>query len=113
MACCAFAVLLLSQLLLPFRKLSERLGWQGVWQPEAAVLWSPHGQASAAPAAKAGPAFTRAASAVLAFEIAFAIAAAAWVGSAATGGRLPSLESRTAEVEAALHRSICGPFRSN
>ena len=41
MACCAFALYLLSQLLLPFAALRERLGFAPRHLPSVAVAWAP------------------------------------------------------------------------
>ena len=41
MACCAFAILLVTQLLAPLRGLLARLGLARAPAPDAAVLWQP------------------------------------------------------------------------
>ena len=41
MACCAFALFLVAQLLAPFRALARALGWSGTWVPDPAVEWRP------------------------------------------------------------------------
>lgn len=55
LACCAFAVFLLSQILLPLRKAARWLGFATRDRTDQAVMWVP-APAVAAPSAGAGPA---------------------------------------------------------
>lgn len=95
MACCAFALYLLSQLLLPFAALRERLGFAPHHQPSVAVAWSP-GQPAAAPARRlrryAGP-------------LILAQLAGAGIATAAFAATPP--EAADTAFEQALHTAIC------
>ena len=109
MACCAFAVFLLAQLLAPFRILGGRLGLFGPWQPDAAVIWQP-GVASALPAKAARPArsWTQLLLVVLVFDIAL-LGVFRLTGVAADLPRIFAPDTPAARFEEALHSSICGP----
>lgn len=104
MACCAFAVFLLAQLLAPFRHLAARLGLRADWQPDAAVAWNPG--VAAAPARRLS--WRQLMLAILAFDIAL-LAFFRLTGAAADMPRIFTPQTNAAAFEEALHRSICGP----
>jgi hypothetical protein len=101
LACCAFAVFLLNQLLMPFAILRERLWGKAPPRENAAVLWRP---APAVPAPRARRlAWRPALIAILALET---LAAAGSVAAATIAARrlAPVAES---PFLIALHASIC------
>ncbi len=101
MACCAFAIFLLSQLLAPVRTLARRLGIVRAWRPDAAVEWRP-GQPQATPKILK---WKR----IVVVLVAVDLTALGLVGAAAAA---TSDAARTARSESALeqvlHKSICG-----
>lgn len=101
MACCAFAIFLLSQLLAPFRALARRLGLAREWRPDDAVEWRP-----GVPMPAAQPRKWRR---IVAAFIAFDLAALGLVGvaTAATSDAAQTARA-TSAFEQAIHKSICG-----
>lgn len=101
MACCAFAIFLLSQLFAPFRALARRLGLAREWRPDAAVEWRPGAPAPLARRRK----WRR----IIAAFIAFDLAALGLVGAAtaATSDTAQAVRA-TSAFEQAIHKSICG-----
>lgn len=99
MACCAFALYLLSQLLLPFAWLRERLGLARAPAPSAVVAWSPF--APSPPVVRRRPRLTRPVFlAILAIEFGAAGAVAAYAQTD------PPPETAS-PFEQALHQAIC------
>jgi hypothetical protein len=105
MACCAFAVFLLAQLLAPVRFLADRLGLRGAWQPDAAVAWNPGAVAVAPP--RRLPVGTLLI-AVVALDLVL-LATFRLTGVAADLPRFFTPDSNAARFEEALHTAICGP----
>jgi hypothetical protein len=101
LACCAFAVFLLQQLLIPFAFLRDRLFGKPAARPNASVLWSP-GAVSAAPAMRR-PALRPALAIVLVLEI-LAVGGSVAAASLAASGARPSAEK---SFLTALHATIC------
>lgn len=101
MACCAFAIFLLSQLFAPFRALARRLGIARQWRPDAAVEWRP--------GAAAMPVRRRKWPRVLAAILVFDLAALGLVGAATAATAKADQSARaTSAFEQAIHKSICG-----
>jgi hypothetical protein len=101
LACCAFAVFLLNQLLLPLTFVRDRLWGKAATPPNDSVLWSPGVPAATAPARRF--ALRPALVAVLMIEalaVGGGVAAAAVVAHASA----PSAEQKFLD---ALHASIC------
>lgn len=103
MACCAFALFLLSQLLLPLVSLRDRIFGAPEPKPDAAVLWTPG--AAAAPQGRSssrriGQTLAVAASFELALMTGFGIGAIGLV----FGG--PDAAALLADIEA-IHTTIC------
>jgi hypothetical protein len=100
MACCAFAVYLLSQLLWPLRWLRERLFGTSISPVSQAVAWSPN--ATNAQQRLSGWRWKPALMVLLIAEIAgLGVAASAASQTAARSGQ-PSVE-----LLEALHKSLC------
>lgn len=99
MACCAFALYLLSQLLLPFAWLRDRLGIARAPQRSAAVLWSPHA-ATPVPAPRRPFLLRPAVLAILALEFGAAGAVAAYA-------RTDPPPASASQFERTLHEAIC------
>ena len=105
MACCAFAVFLLAQLLAPVRFVADRLGFRGPWEPDAAVAWSPGMVSVARPRRLAiGPLIV----AVVALDLVL-LGIFRLTGVAADMPRFFTPDSDAARFEEALHTAICGP----
>lgn len=101
MACCAFAVFLLSQLFAPLRALARRLGLARQWQPDAAVEWRP-GVPTDRPRARIWKRL------LVAF-IAVDLAGLGLVGAAAAATSPAGQPADTTfAFEQAIHKSICG-----
>jgi hypothetical protein len=103
MACCAFAVYLLSQLLWPLRWLRDRLLGAPAVTASASVAWSP--AAAAAPVARKWrwkPALLL----LLAAEV-------AGLGVAATAASVSAPAQPTVEFLDALHGSICSAVKGS
>ena len=111
MACCAFAVLLLTQLLAPLRWVWRRLGLARDWQPESSVIWSPGAQPAMAVARPFGGRARRwgaIALACIALDAAL-IAGVAFVGgTTAAHAGAASVDQTVAET--ILHAATCGQF---
>jgi hypothetical protein len=104
LACCAFAVFLLTQLLVPFRALGRLLGWSRAWQPDTAVVWRP-GAAMAPP--RAPRRRLQLYGAMLAVNTALFLTLAN-TGLLAQAPRIAPEGTRAAALEAILHARICG-----
>ena len=104
MACCAFALYLLSQLLLPLAWLRDRLGLAPAAEASASVAWSPYASQPAGPPlplARRRPRLTRPQFlANLALELGAAGAVAAYARTD------PPPESAS-QFERTLHEAIC------
>ena len=104
MACCAFAILLVSQLLLPFRAAARFLGWTPKQLPDRGVMWRP-GQVTVP---QARPRWIR-----IAFGIAGTNAALVIFFTQAGGfdssSRLAPPGTQAAALEAVFHAAVCGP----
>lgn len=100
MACCAFALYLLSQLLLPFAWLRERLGLARAPQPSLSVRWSPYATTMAAPSARRPLLLRPAVLAVVALELGAAGAVAAYA-------RTDPPPASASQFERTLHEAIC------
>ena len=106
MACCAFALYLVSQLLLPIAWLRDRLGLARAAAPSATVLWSPYAPSPSGPSpsvvtARPRPRLLRPAFlGILALELGAAGAVAAYARTD------PPPETASA-FEQALHQAIC------
>ena len=100
MACCAFAVYLLSQLLWPLRWLRDRLFGAPAQTVSASVAWSPN--ATNATQRRSGWRWKPALLMLLIAEIAGVGVAASAASQTATRADQPS-----AELLAALHKSLC------
>jgi len=101
LACCAFAVILLNQLLWPLAFIRERLFGKAALRPNAAVEWRPGDTLAAKPARRGG--LRPALAAILLLEtlaIGGSVAAATLAVRAGQG----SAEQR---LEQALHTAIC------
>ncbi len=105
MACCAFAIFLVAQLLAPFRALARMMGFRQEWKPDLAVEWRP---GVSLPASRKPRKWLRVGLAAIAIDAGL-VALVAVPASAS----LPS-DSQTAavtsELEAKIHASICGPL---
>lgn len=101
LACCAFAVFLLHQLLAPIVVLRERLFGKKARRANAAVMWAP-GAATVAPQRR-GPALRPTVALVLLLEI-LAVGGSAAAATLATQFAHRSVEQR---LWTALHTSIC------
>lgn len=109
MACCAFAVLLLSQLLLPLAQLRERLFGAPAAKADKAAAWRP-GMAATAGSSRRLPRFGKALAATACLELAL------FTGLALGAMSLPALSSANeaaapssgvlADIEA-IHTNIC------
>ncbi len=117
MACCAFAVFLLSQLLLPVRTAARWLGLSGHAQSQgrpvdAAVAWQPG--AAALAASPALPAWQRPGwrrGRIFATIVAIDLLLVGLLAQTGVLAALPQLApegTRAAAFEQALHSSICG-----
>lgn len=105
MACCAFAITLLTQLLAPIRVLLQCLGYTPATAPDASVVWAPDAAPIASEQAvrRHGQIFL----ALIALDLAlFAIFRLTGAGDLIP--RVASPGSNAARVEALIHRSICG-----
>lgn len=110
MACCAFAVLLLSQLLLPLAQLRERLFGAPAARADKAAAWRPGMVAVTAGSPRRLPRFGRALAATACLELAL------FTGLALGAMSLPALSSANeaaapssgvlADIEA-IHTNIC------
>jgi len=110
MACCAFAVFVLSQLLAPFVWVRRRLF--GEWTaPNAAVAWSLTDAVAAAPAPprRISPRARRLLFAAVAVELAIGVAAFAYVAPARTGDAW----IEAAAIDGAWCRSIVNMLGGN
>lgn len=105
MACCAFAVFLLAQLLSPFRLLADRLGLSGEWKPDVAVVWTP-GVAPALAAPRNGWKYVMLV--IVAADISLLVLFRV-TGIAADMPRFFQPGTHAAHFEQVLHSSICGP----
>lgn len=103
-ACCAFAVFLVQQLLMPVALLRERLFGKAGPRVNASVLWAPG--VAAAPAER-GPAVRPALRPTLALILAFETLAVAGAGAAATLATHAARPSAEQRFLIALHASIC------
>ena len=103
--CCGFAVLLLSQLLLPFRAAARFLGLPALRaDPDQGVIWHP-----GAPATASAPRrWKRAMLAFALFDMAVLLLLAQG-GVFANAPRLAPDGSRAAAIEAIIHAAGCGP----
>ena len=98
MACCAFALYLLSQLLLPLRWVRDRLWGEPAATGSAAVGWSPAAAVAALPRPR------RRLAPLLGLVL---LAEAAGVAAAAAGVLTPAPVAAQADFLTALHSSIC------
>lgn len=103
MACCAFAVLLLSQLLLPFRAAGRFLGWTPRWRPDQGVMWRPGVSSAVGPRRS----WRRLTLGVAGVE-AVALVLLAQGGAFESMPRLAREGTQAAEIEAVLHAAVCG-----
>jgi hypothetical protein len=101
LACCAFAVFLLNQLLLPLTFVRDRLWGKAASRPNDPVLWSPGAPAATATARSFTP--RPALVAVLMIET-LAIGGGVAAATLAARASPPSPEQRFLD---ALHASIC------
>jgi len=114
MACCAFALLLLSHVLAPFRAVVRLLRPALAWQPDASVAWSPH-LSPVQPARRSRrpwPAIAILAAADLAI---LALPAGTSLSPWSIGGS-PAAKSppgASADLEALIHASVCGRIASS
>lgn len=99
MACCAFALYLLSQLLLPIAWLRDRLGLASAPQISAAATWSPYHR-PAHPAKRRARLLRPAFLAILAIELGAAGAVAAYA-------RTDPPPKTASQFERTLHEAIC------
>jgi len=105
-ACCAFAVFLLQQLMMPFFLLRERLFGKAPPRVNGSVLWAPGSVAEAHPArltAGGRPAFRPALALMLALET-LAVGGSVAAATLATRAAHPSAEQ---QFLIALHATIC------
>ena len=101
MACCAFALYLLSQLLLPFAWLRDRLGLARAPQPSVSVRWSPYATALPSSVSARRPLFLRpAVLAIVALELGAA-------GAVAASARTDPPPDSASQFERTLHEAIC------
>lgn len=103
MACCAFAIFLVTQMLAPFTALARKLGLASQWRPDPAVEWRP---GVAAPKVRKPRKWARIGLGVLALDA--GILALISMPAAAS---LPADRSSAivnAQLEAKIHASICG-----
>lgn len=102
MACCAFAIYMLSQLLLPLRWVRDRLFGAPATVASASVAWSPATVAAAPARRRVSP-----------WLLAVAFAELAGLGVAATAASLsPAPAAPSASFFTALHSSICSAVRT-
>ncbi len=104
MACCAFAILLVSQLLLPFRAAARLFGWAPKQLPDRGVMWRP-GQS---PPPQERPRWKHVALGVAGFNAALVLLFA-YIGSFDIGRPLAPSDTRVEKLEAVFHAAICGP----
>lgn len=103
MACCAFALFLVAQLLAPFRALAKLFGFAGNWVPDPAVEWRP-GIVTERPVRASR--IKRGLGAVVAMDVAL-LAVLGTVGTSTN-----SMQAEQARgVEAIMHAYICGSER--
>lgn len=102
MACCAFAIYLVTLLVWPFRRLL-RFGREQAWQPDAAVEWHP-GQAASARQVRPHP--SRWATAVLVLGVGGALAASAGASM------ISDMATNEAQLRPAMVASLCGSIGS-
>ncbi len=103
MACCAFALFLVTQLFAPFRALAKLLGFSGSWVPDPAVEWRP-GIVMERPVGASR--FKRGLGAFVAIDLAM-LAVLGTVGASTS-----SIQAEQARgAEAIMHAYICGSER--
>lgn len=103
MACCAFALFLVAQLLAPFRAMAKALGWSANWVPDPAVEWRP---GLAMERGRRGFSVKRGLGAVVAIDLIF-FAALSSSGMTTNGA---SYSARSA-TDMLVHAYICGSER--
>lgn len=105
MACCAFAIFVLSQLLVPFRAARRWLGFKDRWRPDAAVEWRP-----GVPMVRRGPLrhWKLFLAATLAFDV--AVLSILSVPAASADEQVAAQPANTLEVERLLHAAVCKPM---
>jgi hypothetical protein len=105
MACCAFAIFLVTQLLAPFRTLARKLGLGGQWKPDLAVEWRPGLPVSIARKPRR---WVRVGLAAIAVDAGLVALVAMPAAASLPASRSPA--EVTSEIEAKIHASICGPL---
>ncbi|MDB5482131.1 MAG: hypothetical protein JWO83_3184 [Caulobacteraceae bacterium] len=101
LACCAFAVFLLNQLLVPFAFLRERLWGKGMPRANPAVAWSAGASTSAFPARRA---------ALRPVVILIVLLETLAIGGSVTAATIAAHDARNSTERQflhALHASIC------
>ena len=109
MACCVFALLIISQLLLPFRKLRTFLFGEAPEKPNTVAVWQLHAD-SVSPPSKSRNLSVVVCSVVVLEGLVFFAAIFGVSASFFSGSSAQASSSAEALLLADIHTSICGIF---